>query len=349
MIEFTYSLTLVQILLSTTKPIVQGCAPSVTTASGWKAPKGQICKNQLIFEENFNTLNQRVWKHEQTLSGGGNWEFQWYVNDRKNSFIENGVLNIRPTFTKDYIGGEDKLYSATINIPPDQCTESYAWGCERTGAPDRILNPIRSAKIRTTDSFSFKYGKVEFRAKIPAGDWLWPALWMMPKDSVYGPWPASGEIDIMESRGNRNLTINGGYIGVQQIGQTVHFPNRYSAHTKNNDNRGFDQGFHLYQLVWTPTKIRFLIDNEVIGTVDAGKPFDQEFYLIINLAIGGTNGYFPDNAVNPGGKPYRNFDARGMTDFWKNRLNTWLPTWKLNQNNGKSASLQVDYVRVWSL
>ena len=65
-----------------------------------------------------------------------------------------------------------------------------------------IINPVKSARLNTKGGAMIKYGRVEVEAKIPAGDWLWPAIWMMPAKDTYGPWPASGEIDIMESRGN---------------------------------------------------------------------------------------------------------------------------------------------------
>ena len=70
---------------------------------------------------------------------------------------------------------------------------------QRTG---RVINPVRSARINTKGKKSIRYGKVEIVAKMPVGDWLWPALWMLPVKETYGPWPASGEIDIVESRGN---------------------------------------------------------------------------------------------------------------------------------------------------
>lgn len=95
------------------------CNPTVTTVGGPLAPS-QICAGQLLFEDNFDFLDTYKWKHDRTLAGGGNWEFQWYDNDPKNSYVENGVLYIRPTFTSDYLGDEDQLYWQTITIPPDQ-------------------------------------------------------------------------------------------------------------------------------------------------------------------------------------------------------------------------------------
>lgn len=96
------------------------CVPSVTTASGTLAP-AQICSGQLLFEDNFDTLNQTKWKHEISLWGGGNNEFQWYVNDRFNSFVIDGNLHLKPTFTAD-VFGEDFLQNGRVVIHPDECT-----------------------------------------------------------------------------------------------------------------------------------------------------------------------------------------------------------------------------------
>lgn len=161
------------------------------------------------------------------------------------------------------------------------------------------------------------------------------------------------------------------------------------THWEKVDNEAFSDGFHVYGLEWTPDHIKFLLDGNEMGTVapPAGgfwelgnlastgysnpwegdtkmAPFDQEFYIIINLAVGGTN-YFPDDASNPSGKPWSNnsprvrglqkmlklnnvgFDFRqAATDFWEAR-NQWLPTWNLEGSD--NAALQVDYVRVYAL
>lgn len=188
------------------------CLPSDTTASGTLAP-AQICSGQLLFEDNFDTLNQTKWKHEISLWGGGNNEFQWYVNDRFNSFVTDGNLHLKPTFTAD-VFGEDFLRNGHVVIHPDECTSGKlnktcgVWkcfdfntpsgepnGCDRQGTADNIINPARSARVTTVNSFAFKFGIVEIRAKTPAGkitsnistwsfdfhnnnagDWIWPAL-----------------------------------------------------------------------------------------------------------------------------------------------------------------------------
>ncbi|CAG0924448.1 unnamed protein product, partial [Notodromas monacha] len=260
------------------------------------------------------------------------------------------------------------------------CTNAQFYGCMRIGSGDNYLNPTTSARLRTVNSFSFKYGKVEIRAKMPRGDWIWPAMWMLPRKNAYNGWPASGEIDICESRGNRDLSMNGVQIGEQQISQTLHFGpffpvNGYeSAHFEINNPAGYGADFHLYGLEWTPDYIKLSVDNTVTGTLtptsDKGffgihpfeqqidmatvehpwqpekgatkmAPFDQEFYLILNVAVGGTNGFFPD-AATPG-KPWANTSPVAFRDFWNGRAQ-WYPTWQ-----GDDSALQIDYIKVWSI
>lgn len=354
--------------------------PSVTTVSGTHAPTGKICPGDLIFEDNFDDLDLKKWQHEQTLGGGGNWEFEWYTNNRSISYAQDGKLLIKPSLLADE-SGNDFLYSGTLDInggsPADECTNPAWYGCIRTGNKDSALNPIKSARIRTLNSFSFKYGKVEVNAKLPAGDWLWPAIWMLPRDNWYAGWPASGEIDIMESRGNRELkNPQGVNIGTQQVGCTLHWGpnynyNRYPyTHFEKQNGAGFDTAFHKYQLEWTPDKMTFKIDDQEVGTVnppaggfwELGKlgetglqnpwrgsknkmaPFDQEFYIVMNVAVGGI-AYFPDDASNPGGKPWKNNSPKASSDFWEGR-NQWLPTWKQGTDD---SALQVDYVKVWAI
>lgn len=360
---------------------VSQCTVSQTTASGTQAPTGTICSGALIFEDNFNTFDHKKWQHETTLGGGGNWEFQWYLNHRSNSFVNDGVLHLRPTMTADAIGAA-ALSSANINLhggtSVDGCTNAAFYGCERQGSPTNIINPIRSARLRTYESFSFKYGRVEINARTPSGDWLWPALWFMPRHNAYGTWPTSGEIDLMESRGNKNLVMGGVNIGTEQIGTTLHFGpdpahNGYSTtHQSKNSaaGRGWNNEFHRYGMTWTPTEITFTVDGVVQNTISAGTgfwnrggfatsapgfedpwrfgskmaPFDQEFYLLINLAVGGT-AYFPDGATNPGGKPWMNNSPQAATDFWNGRAQ-WQPTWNLGSDDN---NFRIDYVRIWAL
>jgi len=113
----------------------------------------------LIFEDTFDKLDFSKWEHELTMGGGGNWEFEWYVNNRSNSYVRNGVLYIKPTLTEDAIG-ENTLRTGTVDIwggsPADQCTANNFYGCFRSApGSGNVINPIRSARLRTAKSFAF--------------------------------------------------------------------------------------------------------------------------------------------------------------------------------------------------
>ncbi|XP_063703114.1 beta-1,3-glucan-binding protein-like [Culicoides brevitarsis] len=343
------------------------CSDSITTASGPFAP-ARICSGELIFEENFDKFDLDLWNHEVSLYGGYNGEFQWYTNHRDNTFAQDGKLFVMPTLTYKYLpcNCPESLTSYTLDLlkeEPFVCTNADREGCFMQGTSEEIINPVRSGRIKTDNGFRFKYGKVEVRAKVPRGPFLWPAVWMMPAESVYGGWPNSGEIDIMESRGNKQiLTKNGEEIGNRRALQTLHFGNGWQHHeyreTNNLNDEEFGKDFHLFKLEWTPEHIKFQTDDfperilnspfqgNYTGSENEIAPFDQEFYFIINLAVGGTHGYFPDDAeYAPELKPYRNDDGRrvGQTKYWNAN------TWKGIEKDPEGSSLQVDYIKVWAL
>jgi hypothetical protein len=160
---------------------------------------------KLVFSDEFNALDLKVWcaessnvvnpvvltsnrNHEITMGGGGNGEFEYYANNRSNSYVRDGILYIKPTLTADSIGAANLQDGFTLDLWGAQyravCTGNAFYGCERTSGGGRIINPIQSARMRTAESFSFKYGKVEIRAKLPRGDWLWPALWLLPTCTI---------------------------------------------------------------------------------------------------------------------------------------------------------------------
>jgi beta-glucanase (GH16 family) len=158
------------------------------------------------------------------------------------------------------------------------------YGCERVADGTNIINPVASARLRTSNSFAFTYGRVETRAKLPAGDWLWPAIWMLPLNQEYGLWPTSGEIDIMESRGNLNLFDEGVNIGAEQYGSTLHYGVDYiingwpKAHVDKNTaaGQGYDKDFHTYGVNIRKGPILKQFYNYLkIGGVDPGKVYVQ--------------------------------------------------------------------------
>lgn len=157
-----------------------------------------------------------------------------------------------------------------------------------TGEPYQF--EYSSAELRSLKTIPIKYGRLDVSAKIPVGRGIWPAIWMMPLDNKYGGWPRSGEIDIMEYVWGDNVH--------NQIFATVH-----TTDTDVNNNRiasgtiiseTLNTEFHLYSLIWNEESLEVLFDNKVIFTYNRGKnssfvkwPFDQPFYLILNIAVGG--------------------------------------------------------------
>jgi beta-glucanase (GH16 family) len=151
-----------------------------------------------------------------------------------------------------------------------------------------------SGKVHTRNKQSFLYGRMEMRAKIPTGGGMWPAFWMMPQDDVYGGWASSGEIDIMESANNTDY-ING----------TIHYggtwpDNTHSGGTYSQGGVNFADEFHTYAVEWEPEEIRWYVDGQLYATRYSWQwysngapsnplaPFDQEFYIILNAAVGGN-------------------------------------------------------------
>lgn len=209
------------------------------------------------------------------VPGWGNDELQCYTRDTSNAFVRNGLLHVRAL---------------------------------RTGAGPC---PFTSARLKTRHRdgralFAQRYGRFEFRARLPLGQGLWPALWMLPLSDRYGTWAASGEIDVMEARGQHPDTVLG----------TLHYGARWPANVHTGADYRFPAGgridrFHVYALEWEPGEIRWLVDGVVCqtqrfwwsssrtnGSVGAQPvtdadlnpwpaPFDQPFYLIMNLAVGG--------------------------------------------------------------
>jgi len=205
--------------------------------------------------DNMNNLDN--W-HVDTVPNSHNNEYQYYTSRSQNVRVENGVLKIIPLREKyehrDYTSGK-----------------------------------LRSKFYRT-------FGKVEVRAKTPKGRGLWPAIWMMPQFSVYGGWPASGEIDIYEGRGQEPTSIQ----------STIHYgglpccdKHRYTGSGRLWQNVDTTTDFHTYTVEWTPKNMIFKFDgvykyeiniNKIMqeGTYSKnGQPFDKDFYIILNVAVGG--------------------------------------------------------------
>ncbi|KAG5912955.1 hypothetical protein E4U42_001619 [Claviceps africana] len=305
-------------------------------------------------------LNADVWTKEVQVGGFGNGEFEQTTGGDENVFVDGGRLVIKAT-----IQDTDKVEKNTVIdlLKDGTCTSKEWYSCvaatNTTSGNSSIVPPAKSGRIHTLKGAKLKYGRVEVTAKLPAGDWLWPAIWMMPVRDTYGPWPASGEIDIVESRGN-NWTYGQG--GNNIMSSALHWgPEPVNdAWWKTNNKRqalhtSYSSGFNTFGLEWSQKYLFTYVNSRLLQvlytnfdkpmwqrggfpdytangtrvtdvwgqTGHNNAPFDQEFYLIINLAVGGTNGWFEDGKS---GKPWSDHSPNARKDFWGAR-DQWYPTW----------------------
>jgi len=209
-----------------------------------------------IWGDEFNidgTPDSNKWGYDLGAGGWGNNEAQYYTNRTENVIVQGGYLKIK-TIKESYLGS------------------SYT-----------------SARLLTKDKFSFKYGKVEFRAKLTAGGGTWPALWMLGDNIDSVSWPACGEIDVMEHVANQ----------LNKIHATLHYPGRSGGNgdTSNTIIDNATTAFHIYSVDWRADYIKFYVDNQLFKTFtnSTNVPFNQKFFIIINSAMGGNFG----GAIDP--------------------------------------------------
>jgi beta-glucanase (GH16 family) len=254
---------------------------------------------QMVWQDEFDAaqIDRNKWQFEVNCYGGGNDEQQCYTDRSDNAYLEGGVLKIRAL--KENFSGP----SAQDDDP------NYNLNNTR-------IQPYTSARLRTKNSGDWTYGRFEIMAKLPQGQGIWPAIWMLPTDWAYGGWAGSGEIDIMEAVNLKTLSDEAGAAEGQaesRILGTLHYgrawpENVYSGqefHLPDGINPADD--FHEYAIEWQAGEIRWYVDDIHFATQTAdgwysqymnndgqlingqgSAPFDQKFHLILNLAVGGT-------------------------------------------------------------
>lgn len=251
------------------------------------APAAAADNWTMVWSDEFDgdKIDRSKWGFDVDCWGGGNDEHQCYTKSPRNAAIEDGKLVITARYERVTGPALPEHLRRTSATPEAEATRD-----------------ISSARLSTRGKASWRYGKVEVRAKLPQGQGTWPAIWMLPEKDRYGTWAASGEIDILEAvnlgvpcakcPGGRENTILG----------TLHFGGKWP----NNKHKGeevpfpevLDGGFHTYAIEWGPERITWQVDGKTYavrtadewsttGSKARGAPFDQPFHLILNLAIGG--------------------------------------------------------------
>jgi beta-glucanase (GH16 family) len=227
----------------------------------------------LVWSDEFDGANGSVpdpakWTHDVGGNGWGNEELEYYTSRAENAHLQDGQLVIH-ALKENYKG------------------------------PDGVTRDYTSARLKTQGLFQQTYGRFEARIRIPYGQGLWPAYWMLGSNIAVGDWPKCGEIDIFENIGREPSTIHGtihgpGYSGARGLTGSFTLPG----------SRRFADDFHLFAVEWEPETIRFYVDNSLYHTIT--RPdlppgtvwvFDHPFFLILNVAVGGNWPGSPDRST----------------------------------------------------
>ncbi|CDW84395.1 glycoside hydrolase family 16 [Stylonychia lemnae] len=214
---------------------------------------------QLVWNDEFNgtSIDSSKWNHDIGGNGWGNEELEYYTDRAENSYVKGGFLHIQG-LKEDYNGSQ-----------------------------------YTSARINSLGKFSQKFGKFEIRAKLPTGQGVWPAFWMLGDNLNQVGWPTCGDIDVFEMIGKQPSVAHG------------------SLHAKGLDTtkeytsqQGFADDYHTFGIEWYPSKVDFYIDGNTYFSVDKSTtqgdwPYDRNsFFIILNLAIGGNWPGNPDETTN---------------------------------------------------
>lgn len=241
-------------------------------------------------------------KGNVVFEGNPNWTLVFADEFNTNGVPDASKWTVDPK-PKAWINGEQQVYTDTTHDNARIRNGNLVITGKKDFPTGNSTEPWSSARLITQGKFDFLYGKVEVRAKLPRARGSWPAIWLMPTSSVYGGWPKSGELDVMEHVGNNFGTVL----------STIHTQNRNWTNTGGISNTkklmDADTTYHVYSMEWAPDTIRFVYDTSLILTYANPHtdwkdwPFDQKFHLILNLAIGGgmggsiTDADWPDSMV----------------------------------------------------
>lgn len=320
------------------------------------------------------------WNREVAFHGFGATSLEYNTNWDNNSYVKNNQLHIHPRLTPEQYNVPGVFVNLTESgecITPYTDSACYA---QRNVSKGAWFNAVTSARLTTKGKHTIGFGRIEVRAKMALGDWLWNAIWMMPQDAVYGEWPASGELDLVETRGNAPGYLSGGRDTMQAsihaapIGTTPGI-SRLRQDQRNPTSKipmsDLSKEFHIYGADITPQGVHVWLDspaypilkfkfhsdpyttfdlpagykgrslvNPWLSSPHKSAPFDQQFYLIINVAYGGIPGYFYDNIQAPWSSNAQFYTAQRQ--LWEAR-DTIVQSWPSDESD--QLPLRVDWIR----
>jgi beta-glucanase (GH16 family) len=216
----------------------------------------------LVWSDEFNStsLDLNSWNYESGAGGWGNQELQYYREGTSNTSFQNGKLVI--TAKEESFGGA----------------------------------PYTSARITTKDKQEFQFGRIDIRARLPFGQGIWPALWMLGANFPDVVWPGCGEIDIMELIGHEPNKVH----GTAHWGEEGQYPSTYYTGTYTLPSADFSDEYHVFSLVWQQNSLQYYVDDNLFHTITTSNVgtatyrFNAPFFLIFNVAVGGQWPGSPD-------------------------------------------------------
>ncbi|XP_037934684.1 gram-negative bacteria-binding protein 3-like [Teleopsis dalmanni] len=296
---------------------------------------------------------------QNRFASSPDYEFVMYVNDVPEIFqFENSVMHIKPIATANYYKEENPL-KFDLNFGA-RCTGLQNTDeCKKNAkhSPLTFIPPFMSAQLSTRNTLSFKYGRVEIRAKLPQTEWVVPELWLQPVTYAYGVTNyQSGQVRIVFSRTNGTSTdLYGGVI----LNSEEQWRYKKLCHLAKATDKNWYDNYHVFTLIWTEMYLAFAVDNAEycrihtlrdintlpnhaqLSTGTKLAPFDQEFILTLGYGVGG-HGDFSDNEKWITPKPWENTDPRAIpnfVDYLNHKHGDWL-------QNGR---LSIDSVKVFSV
>lgn len=232
-------------------------APSSVSARGKDSKGWTLAWSDEFKQPDGSAPDPAKWNYALGGHGWGNQELETYTDRRENSQIVDGKLVI--TARRESFTGKDG-----------------------------IAREYTSARLLTRAKFSQQYGRFEARIKIPYGQGIWPAFWMLGDDIDTTEWPGSGEIDIMENIGREPKIVHGTIHGPGYSGDSG-ISGAYSTKSR------FADKFHVYAIEWEPNEIRFYVDRHLYNTITPAKlpegkkwVYDHPFFILLNVAVGGS-------------------------------------------------------------
>ncbi|XP_067636909.1 gram-negative bacteria-binding protein 3 [Eurosta solidaginis] len=333
----------------------------------------QRCAKQLLFDDDFTgaSLDKDHWTVEQRFSSAPDYEYVLYLDTVPDVLqVKNGMVTIHPKMTKRHFQQVDHPLRAKHDLGIRCTGRPNTEDCVRDGAAQHYITipPFISAQFSTKNHFTFKYGRVEIRAKLPRANWVFPQLWLQPKDAKYGSDSyQSGQMRIaFTCINNTQMHLYGGLI----VNADRSWRMQKMCEYANDEALDLGNEFHIYELIWTEAEISVSVDGkkycsfnpssekDAIANLRADErmlpnsnllkmgtklaPFDQEFYITLGYGIAGVHDFEDSLYGWQPEKPWHNTSPRGMGSLLKkveHKFDDWL----------ENGDLRIDYVKVYSV